>query len=65
MSRAWIDLLAMLHHMDLDGPVTGENVAPVLKRFAIPFDERDMRIKATWHKFKQFHVYNMDGVPLK
>lgn len=62
--RAWIDVVRMLHHADINGPVTEETVGPVLERFGIPVHERELTIKATWHMFKQFHVYNLDGLPM-
>nr|MDO8112657.1 hypothetical protein [Candidatus Sigynarchaeota archaeon] len=57
---AWLDLAALFHFIEIDGKITEGNIANILEKLEISVDARDLKVKANWHMFKQFHVYNLN-----
>ncbi|MEX2681831.1 MAG: hypothetical protein Q6373_009525 [Candidatus Sigynarchaeota archaeon] len=62
--RAWLDLVEILPYIEIDGKITPGNIANILEKLDVRVDGRALKIKGIWHQFKQFHVYNMEGIPL-
>ncbi|MBN2152602.1 MAG: hypothetical protein JW839_14205 [Candidatus Lokiarchaeota archaeon] len=62
--QAWLDLVGMLPYIEIDGKIAAGSLGSILERLDVRVDGRELKVKGIWHQFKQFHVYNMEGLPL-